>query len=346
MVLIQFWLIVIYSPYLLALHKNYQILLRLKTRIMKKIEMCFLEYKFTVFAEEKLLNRFSSFWSPFLSAPQKHDKFIEWKIHFFYNQNSKTIVNQEKQEIIHYSNSICDLTELNNLFREAIVKITSLYGMIWLHCSAIHQDSKTILFLGNKGDGKTTLLLNYLNSNSNCFFIGNDQLPLFIHDKKLCTMCWRPDIKIQSSIDSNAKELLLVNHNDLSFINFEKMSQRVNKKIIASTNNHSIKFEANKIYPVNQIVVLNNIQNFSDCTFEEFINNFETNNECVSAHKLQDLAKYMPYWNKRILGLIVSDKSKKENENILTACKNIDLVKVGNRLNFNEVKNYLKRRFL
>lgn len=166
---------------------------------MNSIEMYLLNYKFIVFGEAGLLERFAKFWFPFLSSPNKYNEFIEWKIHFFCDKDSRTEVNQDDQEIIHYSNSVCQLTELNNLFRESVVKITSLYGFVWLHCSAICQNGLTRIFLGNKGDGKTTLLLNYLEDKQN-LFVGNDQLPMFLENGQLCAFCWRPDIKIQSSM--------------------------------------------------------------------------------------------------------------------------------------------------
>lgn len=305
--------------------------------------MYFLNYRFIVSAEAGILKRFSKFWFPFLSTPNKYDKFIEWKIHFFCGKETRTEVNQEDKEIIHYSNSVCQLTELNNLFREAVVKITALHGIVWLHCSAISHNGEAIIFLGNKGDGKTTLLLNYLKDKGNVF-IGNDQLPVFLKNGQLCTLCWRPDIKIQSTTEKDVKELVIVQHKDLSFIDFDKMSKRIGKKITSSNNNFNLNFKANEIYPIHQIVVLNDNQVIEHCKYNWFIEKIDKDGECVLAYKLKNLAKYMSYWNKRIVGLNVYTEAEKVNKNILNACKSIDLMCIGNRLDFNIVKKALEKR--
>lgn len=310
---------------------------------MNKIEMYFLQYKFVVFVEADLLNRFSVFWQPFLISKGDYDEFVEWEIHFFVDTESKTIVNQSERKILHYSNSVCHLTELNNLFREAIVKISALYGVVWFHCSAVHYNGKTQLFLGNKGDGKTTLLMNYL-KDSSCEFVGNDQLPLFEYDGRLCTMCWRPDIKIQSENQLDAKELILVNHKDLSFIDFESMSRRVRKNIIKPTKQYTFNYKANCIYPIDRIVVLDSEPVVTHCPFDLLLSKIDENDECVLSYKLEDIPRYMPYWNKRILGLQTLQQGRVLNDNVLELCKKVDIVKVGNRMEFQEVKKELKER--
>ena len=112
---------------------------------MEKVELYFLNYKFNIFLEKILKERFSKFWESFLTKDTEFKITNDWNIYFLANNNVNTQIDYDKKEIYHYYNSICELTELNNLIRETIVKLSTMDGIIWIHCSGFMINDKIIL---------------------------------------------------------------------------------------------------------------------------------------------------------------------------------------------------------
>ena len=238
---------------------------------MGKIELYFLNYKLNIYLDNLLLKRFSEFWKSFLTKDSQFDITDEWDIYFISSINTSTQVNYETRQIYHYHNSICDLTELNNLIRETIVKLSAMDGVVWIHCSGFIIENKTYLVIGNKGDGKTTMLLNMINKGAK--FLGNDQLPIFEYNKKICTYLWRPDIKISmdyavemgiTNKKQTAKEekvLYLVNNKiPYGFIDAKKMSERIRKKITLPDKEMRITMPLNKKNQIDYLIFLDKEQ--------------------------------------------------------------------------------------
>ena len=302
------------------------------------LEFYFLTFKFCVNIDKNTGIKVKKFWKRFLERDLRFDIQTIWNIKF-HKGLPKTEIDYENHILYHFHNSVCDLTEFNNFFREAIVKLSSMDGVLWLHCSSFNLNNKTYLVLGKKGFGKTTLLLNAI-LECKATFISNDQLPIFIFNNSAYCLSWRPDIKI--SLSDNQKSLYLVNHKiPYSFINYENMSIRLKKTIVAPNTNLTIAVKPNEIFRVDMIIVLSDKQDIvSFC--ENFIDYAIDDSETILPFKLKNMAKYMPYWNKRILDIKLSNNASKKVNNCINVL-NYQCSKycVGNRIDFDLVKKEL-----
>ena len=322
---------------------------------MGKIELYFLNYKLNIYLDNLLLKRFSEFWESFLTKDSQFDINDEWDIYFISSINTSTQVNYETRQIYHYHNSICDLTELNNLIRETIVKLSAMDGIVWLHCSGFMIENKTYLVIGNKGDGKTTMLLNMMNKGAK--FLGNDQLPIFEYNKKICTYLWRPDIKISmdyavemgiTNKKQTAKEekvLYLVNNKiPYGFIDAKKMSERIRKKITLPDKEMRITMPLNKKNQIDYLIFLYKEQILDEYKENNILNKIKDDQETILAYKLKDMEKYMPYWNKRIKQIRLNKDAYKVNETIIDELtKQTKKIICGNRMKFDYVWNEINQ---
>lgn len=323
--------------------------------MMKKIELFFLNYKFNIYVTKLLFENFSKFWNSFLAKDSQFNINEEWNIYFIKSKKNNTQIDFEKKAIYHYHNSICALTELNNLVREVIVKISAMNGVVWIHCSAFTLKNKTYLVIGNKGDGKTTMLLNMINKGA--IFIGNDQLPVFKHNKKICTYLWRPDIKIsmdyaikigitdKKQTVKNEKVLYLVNNNlPYSFINEKKMSERIGKKITLPNKEIRIKMPLNKISQIDYLIFLDKRQILDEYTEGNILTKIKDDQETILAYKLKNMEKYMPYWNKRIREIKTKKNAYKINRIIINdLSKQTKKIICGNRMEFDYIWNEINQ---
>lgn len=322
---------------------------------MRKFELYFLNYKLNIYLDNLLLKRFSEFWESFLTKDSQFDINDEWDIYFISSINTSTQVNYETRQIYHYHNSICDLTELNNLIRETIVKLSAMDGIVWLHCSGFMIENKTYLVIGNKGDGKTTMLLNMMNKGAK--FLGNDQLPIFEYNKKICTYLWRPDIKISmdyavemgiTNKKQTAKEekvLYLVNNKiPYGFIDAKKMSERIRKKITLPDKEMRITMPLNKKNQIDYLIFLYKEQILDEYKENNILNKIKDDQETILAYKLKDMEKYMPYWNKRIKQIRLNKDAYKVNETIIDELtKQTKKIICGNRMKFDYVWNEINQ---
>lgn len=322
---------------------------------MGKIELYFLNYKLNIYLDNLLLKRFSEFWKSFLTKDSQFDITDEWDIYFISSINTSTQVNYETRQIYHYHNSVCDLTELNNLIRETIVKLSAMDGVVWIHCSGFIIENKTYLVIGNKGDGKTTMLLNMINKGAK--FLGNDQLPIFEYNKKICTYLWRPDIKISmdyavemgiTNKKQTAKEekvLYLVNNKiPYGFIDAKKMSERIRKKITLPDKEMRITMPLNKKNQIDYLIFLDKEQILDEYKENNILNKIKDDQETILAYKLKDMEKYMPYWNKRIKQIRLNKDAYKVNETIIDELtKQTKKIICGNRMKFDYVWNEINQ---
>ena len=322
---------------------------------MRKFELYFLNYKLNIYLDNLLLKRFSEFWESFLTKDSQFDINDEWDIYFISSINTSTQVNYETRQIYHYHNSICDLTELNNLIRETIVKLSAMDGIVWLHCSGFMIENKTYLVIGNKGDGKTTMLLNMMNKGAK--FLGNDQLPIFEYNKKICTYLWRPDIKISmdyavemgiTNKKQTAKEekvLYLVNNKiPYGFIDAKKMSERIRKKITLPDKEMRITMPLNKKNQIDYLIFLYKEQILDEYKENNILNKIKDDQETILAYKLKDMEKYMPYWYKRIKQIRLNKDAYKVNETIIDELtKQTKKIICGNRMKFDYVWNEINQ---
>ena len=322
---------------------------------MEKIELYFLNYKLNIYLDYLLLKRFSKFWKSFLTRDFQFNITDEWDIHFISSSNTSTQVNYKTKQIYHYHNSVCDLTELNNLIRETIVKLSAMDGVVWIHCSGFMIENKTYLVIGNKGDGKTTMLLNMINKGAK--FLGNDQLPIFEYNKKICTYLWRPDIKISmdyavemgiTNKKQTAKEekvLYLVNNKiPYGFIDAKKMSERIRKKITLPDKEMRITMPSNKRNQIDYLIFLDKEQILDEYKENNILNKIKDDQETILAYKLKDMKKYMPYWNKRIKQIRLNKDAYKVNETIIDELtKQTKKIICGNRMKFDYVWNEINQ---
>ena len=318
--------------------------------MMEKVEIYFLNYKFNIYLKKMLKERFSKFWRSFLTRDIEFEITDEWDIYFLDANSGKTQMDYDKKRIYHYYNSICDLTELNNLIRETIVKLSAMDGIVWIHCSGFMINNKTFLAIGNKGYGKTTMLLNMLFKGAK--FIGNDQLPIFEHNKKICTYIWRPDIKIaidyairlgitnnNNEINEDEKILYLVNNKiPYNFIDPEKMSKRIKKKITLPDKEIKITLPLKKVNQIDYLIFLDEKQIIDKYKKKNILNKIKYDQETIVAYKLKNMKKYMPYWNKRITKVKLNKKARKTNKNIIKKLsKQTQKMICGNRLKFDYI---------
>lgn len=322
---------------------------------MGKFELYFLNYKLNIYLDNLLLKRFSEFWKSFLTKDSQFDITDEWDIYFISSINTSTQVNYETRQIYHYHNSICDLTELNNLIRETIVKLSAMDGIVWLHCSGFMIENKTYLVIGNKGDGKTTMLLNMLNKGAK--FLGNDQLPIFEYNKKICTYLWRPDIKIsmdyavemgitnKKQTAEEEKVLYLVNNKiPYGFIDAKKMSERIRKKITLPDKEMRVTMPLNKKNQIDYLIFLDKEQILDEYKENNILNKIKDDQETILAYKLKDMEEYMPYWNKRIKQIRLNKDAYKVNETIIDELtKQTKKIICGNRMKFDYVWNEINQ---
>ena len=299
-----------------------------------KLEYYFLNIKFNITIDKETGKKVKKFWNSFLIKQDDMEIEQEWDISFSRDTEESTKIDYDNKTIIHKHNSICDITEFNNFFRETIVKLSSMSGVVWLHCSAFEFNNKVFLVLGKKGDGKTTVLMNALNS-LKATFIGNDQLPLFIHKGEVYTYCWRPDIKVTTR-NNDSKTLYLVNNKTpYSFLDARLMSKRVGKNIVFATHNKDIMIDSNKLFKVDNILILNNKQEIRK-TKADFLKFVIDDPEVIIPYKLLNLKKYMPYWNKRITTIKLDSNADNTAKKCLKQInKQCNKYLVGNRLNFN-----------
>ena len=322
---------------------------------MEKIELYFLNYKLNIYLEKLLLKRFSKFWRFFLTIDKRFNSNDEWDIYFIHSNDINTNVDYEKKQIYHYYNSVCDLTELNNLVRETIVKLSAMNGVVWLHCSGFLINNKTFLVIGNKGDGKTTMLLNAILKGAE--FIGNDQLPLFEYNKKICTCIWRPDIKIsmdyaiklgitkKKETTNGEKVLYLVNNSiPYNFINAEKMSQRIRKKITLPDKEIKVTIPLNKINQIDCLIFLDKKQIIDEYKENNIFEKIKDDQETIFSYKLKNMEKYMPYWNKRIKQIKINEYANKRNKIIIDELTNQSKkIICGNRIEFSYIWNKINQ---
>lgn len=303
-----------------------------------ELDFYFLTYKFNVNIDKQTGIKVQKFWKGFLEKDSRFTIEKEWSIEF-HKGDSKTIIDYDNSILYHYHDSICDLTEFNNFFRETIVKLSAMDGILWLHCSSFSLNNITYLVIGKKGFGKTTMLMNAI-TKCNATFISNDQLPVFVYEDEVYCLSWRPDIKV--SLINDKKSLYLVNHNlPYTFIDYEKMSARLKKEIVSPTTELITNVKANEIFKVDKIIILSNdqeIKSFSNNFIDYAIDDPET----ILPFKLDNIPKYMPYWNKRILKIRVSSHAN----NKVDACieklnKQCSKYLVGNRLDFDVVRNVI-----
>ena len=317
---------------------------------MEYIEFYFLDYKYKVFTEKTLLSKIREFWKGFLIKEKEYKKFKEWEVLFIKDKKSSTKIDYEKKVIEHRHNSICDLTEFNNLFREIIVKISAMDGMVWLHCSAFMVKDKTILVVGKKGYGKTTLLLNAI-TNMGAEFIGNDQIPLLIENNDIYCYSWRPDVKVctnrskksECKLEKIFKTLYLVNNTiPYNFINFKSMSKRLGKQVIPPVNDLNIQCTEHKLNKVDYIFVLYNQKDITELKNTSILEYIIDDPETILQFKLRNLREYMPYWNKRIVDINVKKEAEEENSKIINLINNkCKTFLVGNRIEFSLVQEFI-----
>lgn len=315
---------------------------------MESVELYFLNYKFNIFLEKFLKIDFLKFWKGFLKKNSDFSINDEWDIYFIKDNYNKTEIFFKDKKIYHHQNSVCQLTELNNLLREIIVKVSAMDGIIWLHCSGFQYKNKTFLIVGNKGDGKTTFLLNAIKYGAK--YIGNDQLPLFEYKNEIYTYLWRPDIKISidyaqenkiitsKECENGEKVLYLVNNRiPYDFIDRDKMSKRLNKKIDLPERNIKIDLIKNFKSKIDYLIFLDNKQIIKKYN-KKIIDKIKDDQETILSYKLENMQKYMPYWNKRITKIQMSEKAYKINNYILFVLNNQSKKFIcGNRMDFDFV---------
>ena len=277
-----------------------------------------------------------------------------WNIFLEKADYTSTLVDFTKKKIHFYYDTEYEISEINSLIREAIVKITCAeQGILWLHASAFSINNKTFLIIGQKGYGKTTLLLNsILNLKSN--FLCNDQIPLFIENNKVKTFCWRPDLKItldiakkinlvSNSINNAEKVFFLINNKlPYSFINFDKMSNRLGKIFIPPENDLKLNYEK-KDCTIDYIFILSPEQTISEIEVPDILKYANTDPETITVPKLNNMGKTMPYWNKRIKPVTINSEAYILNNTIINQlnlqCK---MFSVGNRLPFSQISEFIK----
>ena len=126
-------------------------------------------------------------------------------VYYYYNSESsnETIVNpRESEAFVVYASDIIDLNLLEDCYaiiRTICFSHLCLRGAILIHGCAVKYDNKTILLVGEKGAGKTTVqhyLLNELKTD----FISADRTIVWIDNgQAVCTgwiSTYRPDISI------------------------------------------------------------------------------------------------------------------------------------------------------
>lgn len=305
-----------------------------------KLELFFLNIKFSIIIDKETGIKVKKFWTGFLEKNTNIYPKDTWTIYFTKDKVTSTDINYDTKTIIHKHNSVCDITEFNNFFREAVVKISTMQGVVWLHCSGFNLNGKTFLVLGKKGYGKTTILMKTLKE-LGAVFIGNDQLPIFSYENDICTYSWRPDVKVASQYD-NSKIFYLVNNNiPYDFLNADNMSKRLKKTIEFPKENLNINISHEKIFKIDNILILNSVQNII-VTNDEILKYVIDDPEVIIPDKLLDLGKYMPYWNKRITKIKNEENADKISKGLLNALnKQTTKYLVGNRLNFELLKNTL-----
>lgn len=96
-------------------------------------------------------------------------------------ENADWIIKIDDKKMCIYVSETNDMYNiyLLRILRSIAYGINEDKGMILLHAAAVQYDEKGIVIIGEKGSGKTTMLINFIMSNAN--FISNDRV--FINDK-------------------------------------------------------------------------------------------------------------------------------------------------------------------
>lgn len=111
---------------------------------------------------------------------------IDAKIYIFkrdLNSNKELIINKEMHEI---GVNVNDLELESQLFIKRLLinlnnRILENKGMIFLHASSVCYENSGIIFIGDRGNGKTTNML-YMLENENTMYVSNDRTGLIVDE--------------------------------------------------------------------------------------------------------------------------------------------------------------------
>lgn len=255
----------------------------------------------------------------------------------------------EKKEIINHFSYPYDLTEINAYIRECITKIALYLGNIWVHGSCFRIGNQTVLILGEKNAGKTTWVLNAI-TNLNAAFIGNDQLPLFFSNGKLCTAGWRPDIKIRPDT------LKVLGLEEKEYIQADRYYIQLNNAIdvdidgLSEKNGYIIKqidYWGNRIQTcfhetvsVDRIIYIGKVKENNDNAYL-WKKVFDEDRENLLPHYLCDWCENMKYWTKRIGNVPISSSARNSELEIYNQLVNMPVTILDNRMSIDEINKFL-----
>lgn len=325
----------------------------------------FINIPFQINGEVELIKSLVIFWKDMLNDISVNISIPDndsWKIHIRHiNIEKEKVELNHSSKIIFYKVPIKEelFVKTISLMREIIVKISLMEGYNWLHASAFNINNKTFLVLGNKGDGKTTWLMNAL-YNKNADFIGNDQIPILYKNGKLYVYRWRPDIKISPDtlvrigidykVPSSVKIdrfILMPYANQYEFIDFKSWSKQNRQTIYP----FPIDFEyniSNQENLVTGIIFLNNTIDYpvdiidSDKKNDLFDKYFH-DPEVIFSEQLQNWEKNKKYWL-RIQNLYAPQKILNASNRCKKYLKNeIPVYLVSNRMNIEKINSFIDR---
>lgn len=136
-----------------------------------------------------------------------------------FNPINGTIFDIENNNIdIYYLTYDTLLRDLQRVIKQLIVTNVENSGGFVLHASSFNYKGKAICFVGSKGMGKTTCLLEALNIEG-ATFISNDRLPIICRNNVFYACSWFEELRIIKDPCEKDKEII----SPSSFFGYDKI---------------------------------------------------------------------------------------------------------------------------
>ena len=294
---------------------------------------------FSISADPVLLNKLYLYWSRTLCVCWQSSSDCTWNISVIEKPGGHEYVHIEYHSgNVLYENPYRGKIELINSFiRELITKLLLRNGYIWLHAAAFLINGNGILIAGKKGTGKTTNLLNALLGHG-ASFISNDQVALKYFDNEVFAVKWRPDIKVSPEtlgflnvrgVNTNNwrcvpdKYLIMPIAKQYASIDFDLLSTTRKQRIKPCHAVSCIRGVKTEYTPISTVIFLDEISMPvveklpSEMTLVQFHDMFESDNENIMPDDLNHWDKRIPYWQKRITGILANEEACESAANTL-----------------------------
>lgn len=305
--------------------------------------------KFNLLCEKSILEKISlMFKCSFdnIKLSESNTEKTDWTVITYKRRENHTIIDRKSQTIIYEYDSEYEFLEIYSFLREMIVKLTVEKGWFWVHACCFEINGKVTIVLGTKGSGKTTSLL-YAANRFSANIIGNDQIPIYVSNGKLCTYTWRVDVKstvetinlfennkINLVESENSRVMIFPEYDYYKEYDFDGMKKLTGQEILPyiKYGEFNYCFVSKGEYILDNIIILDeNIEEESSKDRKYILKSMKNllkDREFITPSKAREWKKYISYWNKRITNLKITEESIKAEKKIFECFTNEEKITV------------------